>query len=197
MDRHAIVREYLLQVPENACMVELGVHTGHFSEFLLRETKGTTLHCVDPYFKFPTAEYKDAMNDKSQADFDSMFQGVQSRLKVMFGERAQMVRHVSIDAAKQFQNESIDFLYLDGNHAYKNVMEDLECWLPKMKKGSILVGDDVCDFEEHLRDADGNVRKDWSPGCYGYYGVYKAVCDIKKKYSLPLEVKGTQFIMHC
>lgn len=46
------------------------------------------------------------------------------------------------DAAKNVEDNTIDFLYLDASHDYESVKRDIETWLPKMKEGSIMTGDD-------------------------------------------------------
>ncbi len=195
MSRLEIVKKRLGSL--RGSLVEVGVHEGDFSRFLLRTTTDTTLYCVDPYRKFGDGEYKDAMNDKSQADFDRMFEGVRASLTGEFGQRVAMVRKLSAEAAPLFPNKSLAFVYIDGNHGFSHVLADIETWLPKVQTGGILAGDDVCDFDETRRDADGNVRMDWSPGCYGYYGVYKALCVAKEKFGIDFVIEGTQFFIQC
>jgi hypothetical protein len=195
MSRLEIVKKRVSSV--RGSMVEVGVHEGDFSRFLLRNTQGTTLYCVDPYKKFEEGVYKDAMNDKSQADFDRMYEGVASSLSAEFSSRVAMVRKLSTDALPFFPNKSLAFVYIDGNHGFSHVLADIEAWLPKIQTGGILAGDDVCDYDETKRDADGNVRMDWSPGCYGYYGVYKALCVAKEKFGIQFTIEGTQFFIQC
>ena len=50
------------------------------------------------------------------------------------------------ESSKKVKDNSLDFIYLDASHDYESVKEDIETWLPKMKKGSIISGDDyvVC-----------------------------------------------------
>lgn len=46
-------------------------------------------------------------------------------------------------AASMFEDESIDFMFIDGDHSTEAVLRDIEMWLPKVKKGGILAGDDI------------------------------------------------------
>jgi cephalosporin hydroxylase len=46
-------------------------------------------------------------------------------------------------AASMFEDESIDFMFIDGDHSTEAVLRDIEIWLPKVKTGGILAGDDI------------------------------------------------------
>jgi hypothetical protein len=48
----------------------------------------------------------------------------------------------SFDASKNVDDNSVDFIYIDANHEYESVKNDIQIWIPKMKKGSIMTGDD-------------------------------------------------------
>jgi len=52
------------------------------------------------------------------------------------------IKGCSHDVASQFEDESIDFGFLDGNHTYEHLKKDIELWYPKIKKGGILAGHD-------------------------------------------------------
>lgn len=55
------------------------------------------------------------------------------------------LRMTSVDACKLYENESLDFIYIDGDHDYLSVKEDISIWYPKLKNGGYIAGDD---FEE-------------------------------------------------
>lgn len=48
----------------------------------------------------------------------------------------------SKEASTLFDDESLDFVFLDAEHLYDNVMEDLNLWYPKVRKGGIIAGHD-------------------------------------------------------
>lgn len=52
------------------------------------------------------------------------------------------LRMASVEAAKRFDDGSVDFLFLDGGHDYDSVRDDLTAWLPKLKANAVLAGDD-------------------------------------------------------
>lgn len=49
----------------------------------------------------------------------------------------------SIEASKQFDDESVDLVYLDGDHQTDAVVADIDAWKPKVRKGGILAGHDI------------------------------------------------------
>ena len=46
------------------------------------------------------------------------------------------------NASKRFEDESIDFIYIDAEHKFEYVYRDIVNWYPKMKKGGIFAGHD-------------------------------------------------------
>jgi len=52
------------------------------------------------------------------------------------------IRATSVEAAALFEDDSLDAVFVDGDHTYPAVKADIEAWLPKLKKGGILCGDD-------------------------------------------------------
>lgn len=52
------------------------------------------------------------------------------------------IRMPSIDASTLYEDNSLDFVFIDGAHDYFNVKQDIEHWLPKVKSGGWIAGDD-------------------------------------------------------
>ena len=48
----------------------------------------------------------------------------------------------SCDAAKLFDDESLDFVYIDADHSYEAVMKDIMAWASKVRHGGVLGGHD-------------------------------------------------------
>ena len=55
---------------------------------------------------------------------------------------ADIVRMPSLDAVHDFEDGSLDFVYLDGDHEFSSVTADLTAWLPKLRPGGIMSGHD-------------------------------------------------------
>jgi hypothetical protein len=59
-----------------------------------------------------------------------------------FGETITLIISDSVSAARLFSNASLDWVHLDARHDYASVKADIEAWLPKVKAGGWLSGDD-------------------------------------------------------
>jgi predicted O-methyltransferase YrrM len=51
----------------------------------------------------------------------------------------------------KFEDNSIDFIYIDGDHSYNAVKQDLEMYLPKLKDNGIIGGHDYSKNDEYNR----------------------------------------------
>ena len=117
---------------------EVGVLQGHFAEKLLSGWHGKRLYLVDAWRHFPGArDTNNAHEDGQLANFSQTFRRVHP-----FGERAVIVRDLSAMAAQLFPDHALDFVYIDAGHDYQNVMRDLEAWVPKVRIGGVVIGDD-------------------------------------------------------
>ena len=47
-----------------------------------------------------------------------------------------------MEAAEDFKDESLDFVYIDANHEFRYIAEDLAEWTKKVRKGGIVAGHD-------------------------------------------------------
>jgi hypothetical protein len=122
--------------------VEVGVQTGHFSEHILAHWGGKRLYSVDPWREFGK-EYSDVSN-VSNDRHEQFYQQTVAKLS-RFGQRSVVMRLTSREAAEHFQNGQLDFAYLDAQHHYEAVKDDIALWYPKIRAGGILAGHDYMD----------------------------------------------------
>ena len=52
------------------------------------------------------------------------------------------IRMESRDAARLYNDSSLDFVFLDASHDYTNVLHDIAYWLPKVKPSGTIAGHD-------------------------------------------------------
>lgn len=123
--------------------VEVGVDEGVFSEYLLEHWRGQQLISVDPWLEMPPDEYTDTCNT-SQASMEEKYEGTKRRL-APFGDRSDVWRETSVEAACRVTPGSLDFVYLDARHSYEGVADDLQVWFPLVRPGGLMAGHDYND----------------------------------------------------
>src|ERR1039458_5247335 len=96
--------------------VEVGVADGDFAVTILNNTNVTLLHGVDPYE--PHRGYTDYTRGTT---FNNMRKHSIEQLKP-FGGRHGFIYAYSMDAVKDFEDNSLNFCYIDADHSYKTVM---------------------------------------------------------------------------
>jgi hypothetical protein len=147
-------------LPDNCIGAEIGVQRGFFSYDLCESGKFSKFYSIDSWedkwedvrffsnntsnTKIPDEEFKDWVNDfGGWEDNNEVYQIACNRLsKFEFNE---VIRLKSVEAANLFDDETFDFIYIDSSHNLDTVTHDLKTWLPKVKKGGILAGDDYID----------------------------------------------------
>lgn len=120
---------------------EVGVFTGKFSEYILKNWNGKKIYLVDPW-----EHQKDIHQDASNVSDEEHLQAYHECQRIMRGyikeDRAEILREYSVEAAKKFDNEYFDFVYIDARHDYRSVFNDISAWYPKVKTGGIIAGHD-------------------------------------------------------
>ena len=61
-------------------------------------------------------------------------------------DKISFFKMTSEKAAKFFTDGCLDLVFIDANHTYPFVKQDIQLWLPKIKKGGIICGHDYNDF---------------------------------------------------
>ena len=73
-----------------------------------------------------------------------------------------LVRETSGDALEKFEDNMFDFVYIDGNHSYDYVKNDISGYYKKIKQGGVLCGDDyrMEDVEKAVTEfvKDNNIK---------------------------------------
>ena len=118
--------------------VEVGVCEGLHAKCIMDYWPGF-LHLVDPWINLP--DYPEVY------DHEKNYLQCMENLKEHSG-RYVIHRQTSLEAVSAFKDGSLDFCYLDANHAYSAVKADIEAWWPKVRVGGMLAGDDFGVFEE-------------------------------------------------
>lgn len=116
---------------------EIGCAYGYFSGKVLSQWKGKKLYMIDPWTNLPDSEYRE---QHATVDYELWYKECQ---KLAHDDpRVQLIRKRSVEAAADFEPNSLDWVYIDGNHDYGFVMQDLDAWFPKVRIGGIICGHD-------------------------------------------------------
>jgi hypothetical protein len=146
--RHRQERARLLRrLPKRSVGVEIGVWAGDLSAAILRAVRPTRLHLLDPWAFAPDERYEQAWyggaRAGSQVEMDQVYERVLQRFDTEIADGAVVIhRSTSAEAAAEFEDASLDWVYVDGNHLYEYVQTDLALFAPKVRPGGLLAGDD-------------------------------------------------------
>lgn len=111
---------------------EIGVADGTHAEILCKNNPDLKLYCVDVWDNYPGyPEYVQKIH--------KYYRIAKERLA---NYNCVMVKKLSMDALKDFDDLSLDFVYIDGAHDFFNVAMDVCAWGLKVKVGGIIFGHD-------------------------------------------------------
>ncbi len=168
--------------------IEIGVCTGGFSEKILKTWSCKKFWLVDPWRHL--CDYFDSYN-ASDITMERRLKIAKRRL-VKWRHKLEWLRLRSDEAVYKFPDQYFDFIYLDANHSYFHVSQDLKMWYPKIRNGGIFAGHDyfnaIADEQfEPLLGTDAPSRKLTS------YGVKAAVEKFMKEQNLSIRLTWEKY----
>ena len=105
---------------------EIGVYLGYYSGVLLDNIPDLELLCVDSWDKHIWRERAYAV----AVEVLSRYAG------------AKILRGSSMNIVKTVLSESLDFVFIDADHSYQSVKNDIQEWSKKVRHGGIVSGHD-------------------------------------------------------
>ena len=145
------------KVKPNSKIVEVGSWKGRSSVFASRAASlsDSTLYCVDTWegnkgegLNHPTVQI---------AQREDVFLQFLRNITRYGCDNVVVCRGESVEVASSWNYGPIDFLFIDASHDYESVLKDLKAWVPWVKPGGIVCGDDW-NLDDCL-ELKGSVRK--------------------------------------
>lgn len=153
---------------EPLLLVEIGVFSGILAEKLLKELSFIQMVGVDPYIG-SDGTFPGTFSETLDPDV-AMYKA--SITMEPYGKRAVLWTVSSEAAAASMPDGVVDALFVDGCHLYDCVRQDLDLWLPKLKRGeeTLVAGHDFSPqwpgvvravHERRAGGKDVNLASDW------------------------------------
>lgn len=142
--------------PQQQHFVEVGTWLGKSAVFMAVEIinsgKNIRFDCVD------TWQGSDEHQQDHRVQNDTLYREFLKNIEPV-RQWIRPVRASSVEAAAQYPDESLDFVFLDADHSYEAVKADIAAWWPKVKKGGIMGGHDYNTRGDH--SVGKAVRERW------------------------------------
>jgi predicted O-methyltransferase YrrM len=162
--RHQNRLRMLAEMPKGARCAEIGVWDGAFSAAILEVTRPSELVLIDPWDLLAardSSEWTHARHREAEA-----MAGMRANVEARYGglPNVSIRQGFSAEVLGEYPDGHFDWVYIDGNHLYDFVRQDLELARHKVRKGGTIAGDDFFwkrDGRMHVRDAVLDALRDW------------------------------------
>jgi hypothetical protein len=156
-DRIELIKTH---IKEGSVVAEIGVQTGWLTDqIMIQKPWYVGIDCWENFVHPNQNDSNSSIEYIKKIRTDLMFKYAQWK-------NVWLLHEFSAQAVSRFTDNYFDFIYIDGDHNYKAVKNDINIWWPKVKAGGILSGHDYCDT----------------------WGVKKAVDEFCEENKLTLEV---------
>lgn len=153
--RPSLKQELKLKDAKNLVGCEIGVQRGLNALWMCERLDITRLYLIDPYASYPnkvrergrslqgflSQEEADAIRAEAEANLAEH----EAKLVWLIGTSTAMARHVLDD--------TLDFIYIDGDHSYEACLADLLNYYSKVKTGGLIAGHDYGQDVNGVQDA--------------------------------------------
>jgi hypothetical protein len=147
--------------PQEAHFVEIGTWKGQSSAFLAVEIinsgKKIKLDCIDN-FTGSVIEPGQMLDRDNQAG--RLYDVFVNNMKPVEGHYT-AIQGDSAETASLYQDESLDFVFIDASHDYESIKKDITAWFPKVKIGGLFGGHDYAQpYPGIIRAVNGLLSKE-------------------------------------
>src|SRR5262245_1870986 len=107
---------YLNEAGLTGAGVEVGAQAGDFARQVLAQWQGRSLTLIDPWAGQAPSTYLDVTNGSAT---QQELRRAACKLLAQRDPRVKLLQALSPAAANQFEDQSLDWVYLDGNHSFQ------------------------------------------------------------------------------
>ena len=126
-------------------VAEVGVGFGAHAKYVLKTTSVDKLYLVDPVRQYADGFADALMNCTPEVpdnNFNELYDLIKNELTT-WEDRYTFFRVPSLDITnEQIADGSLDCVFVDGDHSYEAVKNDLPFWWKKVRVGGKMLGDD-------------------------------------------------------
>ena len=147
--------------------VEIGVNEGLNIFEVAKNNEKLKIYGVDPYkVQEENTLYEKKIGEvqkfnRKRYDNDSLNMIRRRMLKESLKySNLKIIIDTSVNASKQFDKESIDFVFIDGDHSYESVKNDIKYWESKVKENGLIMGHDY-NWGDVARAVGENFNEVW------------------------------------
>jgi len=119
--------------------VEIGTEKGDNAYDMVRQLNIQMLYVIDPYSAYD--DYIRSENTRTEKGMMDIERMAKRKLK-KYGEKISWIKKLSNDAVNDIPN-NVDFIYIDGNHEYEYVLNDMRNYWAKIRQGGVMAGHDI------------------------------------------------------
>jgi hypothetical protein len=112
---------------------EVGVYRGDTSRLLLETFPGLFLYLVDTWAG-------DSVGDNIFSGKSAYYDTIKNVEE--YRDRVHILHTQSVLAAGAVPDGLLDFVFIDADHEYESVRDDIEAWFPKVRLGGLITGHD-------------------------------------------------------
>lgn len=146
-DYEQLYTDIVKESNDGAHFVEIGSFLGGSAAFMAVEIansgKNIRFDCIDT---FESNEGEPVLLDIASKNGGNYFEVFKKNIEPV-KDYITIVKGSSFDIHSQYEDESLDFVMIDGDHRYESVVKDIYNWFPKVKIGGILSGHDFGTIE--------------------------------------------------
>ena len=140
----SLYKQMVDKFPSNSHFVEVGVWKGMSAAYMaveiINSNKSIKFDCID------TWDFVESQIDIAEELYTDLYKTFLTNIEPV-KHIINPIKSLSWDGAQYYNDQSLDFIFIDAAHDYDSVKKDITAWFPKIKTGGVIAGHDYtwCD----------------------------------------------------